>query len=74
MIAKEKGLIGKVSATRLLSELPLIDSLQNARQMCAYAGLTPRERKSGTSVNGRSHMCKQGRFSLRELMFSLPWA
>lgn len=61
--------IGKTSATRLLAELPEIDSFQSARQMCAYAGLTPRERKSGTSVNGRSRMCKQGRAGLRELMF-----
>lgn len=61
--------IGKTSATRLLAELPDIDSFESARQMCAYAGLTPRERKSGTSVNGRSRMCKQGRVGLRELMF-----
>lgn len=61
--------IGKTSATRLLAELPDIDSFASARQMCAYAGLTPRERQSGTSVHGRSRMCKQGRGGLRELLF-----
>lgn len=61
--------IGETSATRLLAELPAIDSFASARQMCAYAGLTPRERQSGTSVNGRSRMCKQGRSGLRELLF-----
>ena len=61
--------IAKISATRLLAELPALDSFESARQMCAYAGLTPRERQSGTSVNGRTRMCKQGRSGLRELLF-----
>lgn len=61
--------IAKISATRLLAELPALDSFESARQLCAYAGLTPRERQSGTSVNGRTRMCKQGRGGLRELLF-----
>lgn len=61
--------IAKISATRLLAELPSLDSFESARQLCAYAGLTPRERQSGTSVNGRTRMCKQGRGGLRELLF-----
>lgn len=59
----------EISATRLLAELPALDSFESARQLCAYAGLTPRERQSGTSVNGRTRMCKQGRSGLRELLF-----
>lgn len=61
--------IAELTATLLLAELPPLDSFQSARQLCAYAGLTPRQRKSGTSVNGKSRLCKQGRGGLRRLLF-----
>lgn len=52
--------IGALTALLLLAELPALDSFESARQLCAYAGLTPRERQSGTSVHGRARLCKQG--------------
>lgn len=61
--------IGKLTATLLLAELPALDSFENARQLCAYAGLTPRQKQSGSSLTGRSRLCKQGRGGLRRLMF-----
>ena len=65
--------IGALTALLLLAELPALDSFESARQLCAYAGLTPRERQSGTSVHGRTRLCKQGRGGLRSLLF-LPAA
>ena len=61
--------IGQSSAIRLLAELPPLDSFTTARQLSAYAGLTPREHQSGTSVKGRTRLCKQGRGGLRKLFF-----
>jgi transposase len=61
--------IGKLTARLLLAELPALDSFTSARQLSAYAGLTPREHQSGTSVNGRPRLCKQGRSGLRRLFF-----
>lgn len=61
--------IGKLTARLLLAELPPLDSFTSARQLSAYAGLTPREHQSGTSVNGRPRLCKQGRGGLRKLFF-----
>lgn len=61
--------IAKLSAMLLLAELPALDSFENARQLCAYAGLTPRENQSGSSLQGRPRLCKQGRGSLRKLLF-----
>jgi transposase len=61
--------IGKLTAKLLLAELPPLDSFNSARQLSAYAGLTPREHQSGTSVNGRPRLCKQGRGGLRKLFF-----
>lgn len=61
--------IGEITAMALLAELPPVDAFENARQICAYAGLTPREEKSGESVHKRTRLCKQGRSGLRTLMF-----
>lgn len=61
--------IGVRTAQSLLAELPPLDSFESARELCAYAGLTPREKQSGSSVQGRSKLCKQGRGTLRKLMF-----
>ena len=61
--------IGKLTAKLLLAELPPLDSFTTARQLSAYAGLTPREHQSGTSVHGRTRLCKQGRAGLRKLFF-----
>ena len=61
--------IGRLTARLLLAELPPLDSFATARQLSAYAGLTPREHQSGTSVSGRSRLCKQGRGGLRTLFF-----
>jgi len=61
--------IGPVTAILLLAELPWLDSFESARQLCAYAGLSPRQHQSGSSVWGRTRLCKQGRSSLRTLMF-----
>lgn len=61
--------IGLLTAAVLIAELPPLDSFPSARTLSAYAGLTPRETQSGSSVKGRGRLCKQGRGALRKLMF-----
>ena len=61
--------IGEITAVMLLAELPALDSFESARQLCAYAGLSPRQHQSGSSVRGRTRLCKQGRGGLRTLLF-----
>jgi transposase len=39
--------IGKTTAVILLAEIPDINAFKNARQLTAYAGLTPSQRFSG---------------------------
>lgn len=58
-----------ITAVKLLAELPPLDAFESSRQMCAYAGLTPRQEQSGTSVLKRTRLCKQGRSGLRSLLF-----
>lgn len=42
---------------------------ENASQLCSYAGITPIERSSGSSVRGKSRISKVGNKRLRNLLF-----
>ena len=42
--------IGETTAGSILSEIPHIDRFQSAKAVAAFAGLSPRERRSGTSI------------------------
>jgi transposase len=59
--------IGQATAATVLAELP--QHLSSARQAAAYAGLTPRQKLSGSSVRGRSALSKTGNGSLRKALF-----
>lgn len=59
--------IGQITAARLLGEN--IQQFTSARALTAYAGLTPRQKVSGTSVHGRSRLCKTGNQHLRRDLF-----
>ena len=57
------------SAAQLVAELPALESFQSARQLAAYAGLTPRHRQSGTSGSKGTPLCKIGSSRLRLILF-----
>ena len=61
--------IGKTTAITLLAEIPDINNFQNSRQLTAYAGLTPSQKFSGSSVKGRPKLSKIGAKRLRKAMF-----
>lgn len=56
------------TASRILAQLSGKD-FQSARQMAAYAGLTPRENTSGTSLKGKTRLSKQGNGKLRHALY-----
>lgn len=58
--------IGEVTALRLVAELP---SGRSARSVAGWAGVTPRQHESGTSVKGRPRMCKQGSDQVRTALY-----
>ena len=60
--------IGKRTATRLLAEIENISQYQSARQVAAYAGLTPRNNRSGTQ-RGRTRLSKTGNARVRKALF-----
>ncbi len=61
--------IGATTAARLLAEITDFTQYQSARQVAAYAGLVPRERRSGSSVRGRTCLSKIGNARLRKALY-----
>lgn len=61
--------IGETTATSILAEIPKLEEFRDAKAVAAYAGLTPRTKQSGTSIRGRSHICKTGNARLRRALY-----
>jgi transposase len=60
--------IGQRTAAKLLAEIENINQYQSARQVAAYAGLTPRNYRSGT-LRGRTRLSKTGNARVRKALF-----
>jgi len=52
--------VGIVTATTVLVELGDLRRYRRSRKLTAMAGVSPRKTQSGTSVHGKTRMCKQG--------------
>jgi len=58
-----------VTAATVLGELGDITRFPTSRALAAFAGLSPRRFESGTSVHGRTRMCKQGSPEVRRVLY-----
>lgn len=61
--------IAKRSASQILAYGGESLTTKSRRQLDAHAGLVPAERRSGTSVRGKSHLAKQGNARLRRVLY-----
>ncbi|MEG4271724.1 MULTISPECIES: transposase [unclassified Microcoleus] len=61
--------IGDLTASVLLAEIGEVSDYNKARQLAAYAGLTPSERTSGTSVKGKTRLSCTGNVRLRKALY-----
>ena len=61
--------VGTQTASMVLAELPSLDRVPSAQAAAAYAGLSPREFKSGSSVRGRTRLSKAGNARLRKALY-----
>jgi transposase len=74
-LGKKEGLlesikgIGFKSAIALLSELPDITVFKNAKELAAFAGLTPSVRQSGSSLHSNGSLSKAGNICLRKALY-----
>ena len=68
LLSSIPGIAFKTAVT-LLCELGDWSRFKSARCAAAYVGLVPRLWESGTSVHGRSRLCKLGNARLRKALF-----
>jgi transposase len=61
--------IGDITAFTLLAEIRDIRAFDSARQLAAFAGLSPRQYRSGSSVRGKTHLSKTGSAALRKALY-----
>ncbi|MEO1093641.1 MAG: IS110 family transposase [Cyanobacteria bacterium J06638_28] len=61
--------LGESTAARVLAEIGAIEHFDSARQLAAFAGLTPQEHTSGTSVQGKTRLGKIGHRRLRKALY-----
>ena len=58
-----------ILSTIIRAELGDLRRFQKARQLSAYAGLSPSQHQSGTSIHGCSHMSKKGNSYVRQALY-----
>ena len=68
LLVSIKG-IGQRSAACVLAEIGEVASFAHARALAAYAGLNPRQWRSGTSIQRRTRLSKQGNAALRKALY-----
>lgn len=61
--------IAELTAWKLIAEIGDRVDICTPRQIAAYAGLTPEDNQSGTSVNGKPSLSKKGNSRLRCALF-----
>lgn len=61
--------VGTETANVVLTEVPHLELFGSAKQLAAFAGLAPREFRSGSSIRGRTRMSKTGRSRLRQCLY-----
>ena len=61
--------IGATTVARILGHLGDVRRFKNAKALSAFLGVTPKHNTSGTSVKGRSVICRTGSTSMRAALF-----
>lgn len=61
--------VGELTAWDILAELPDVSQFDSAQAVAAYAGLAPREHRSGSSVFKKTRLSKQGNGRLRKALY-----
>lgn len=61
--------VGKVTAATLLGEAGDLRAFRRGRQLTAFVGVSPRRYDSGSSVRGRTRMCRIGGAHARTVLY-----
>lgn len=61
--------IGEITSWDILAEMPDVQEFESAQSVAAYAGLAPREQRSGSSVRKATTLSKRGNSRLRKAFY-----
>lgn len=61
--------VASVTASVVLAEIGDLRRFERARQLTAFAGLSPRPTQSGSSIYKPTHICKQGSAYVRKTLY-----
>jgi transposase len=61
--------VGLITAVTVQAELGDLNRFARSRQLTAFAGLSPKRKDSGTSIHGKSRLCKQGSARVRAVLY-----
>lgn len=61
--------VGFLIAATVRSELGDLRRFERGRALSAFAGLSPRRRESGTSLRGKTRLCKMGNSEVRQMLY-----
>ena len=61
--------VALITSATVIAELGDLRRFLRSRQLAAFAGVSPKKKDSGTSVHGKSRMCKQGSARVRAILY-----
>lgn len=61
--------VGEATISVVLAFLGQPENFSSAKEMAAFVGLNPKQRQSGSSVNGRTHLSKTGNSAIRKALY-----
>ena len=63
--------IGTVTSKNFMVEVSSIDKFKSVKQLCAFIGIDPSVRQSGTSINYKGKISKRGNANLRRTIWQM---
>lgn len=66
--------LGKKTSLFLIVISGGFTKFENHKQLASYVGISPRIFESGTSVKGRSRICKMGMSKIRAMLYVCAWS
>lgn len=61
--------LGNKTAHLLIAEIPFLNDFKHVNELVAFCGLNPRQRRSGSSINGKPRLSKIGSSRIRKGLY-----
>lgn len=61
--------VALITAATIIGELGDVHRFSSSKKVAAYAGVSPRRYESGTSIKGKTRMCKEGQGRIRQALY-----